>query len=128
MGVIEKISYLLTEKNITGAKMSRDLGFSNASYSQWMNGRSNISSASLAKIADYLQVSTDYLLGITDNPSPPGQKEVAGNPDSEVDWDKISYAFYGEKKRLTKKDEDGIIELIKLGRLQKKVQDELNKR
>jgi transcriptional regulator with XRE-family HTH domain len=66
--LIQKIKFALAQKNITGAKMSKDLGFSSGSFSQWANGRSNISVSHLVKIADYLDVSTDYLLGRTNNP------------------------------------------------------------
>jgi transcriptional regulator with XRE-family HTH domain len=48
--------------------MSKDLGFANSSFSHWQNGRSSISVDSLLKIADYLGVSVDYLLGRTNNP------------------------------------------------------------
>ncbi|MCL2078050.1 MAG: helix-turn-helix domain-containing protein [Oscillospiraceae bacterium] len=47
--------------------MSRDLGFSSGSFSQWTNGRSKISIDNLHKIAEYLNVSIDYLLGRTQN-------------------------------------------------------------
>jgi transcriptional regulator with XRE-family HTH domain len=60
---IQIINCLLKERNITGAKMSRDLGFSSGSFSQWQKGRSKMSVDSLVKIAEYLSVSTDYLLG-----------------------------------------------------------------
>jgi transcriptional regulator with XRE-family HTH domain len=68
MELIQKINFVLSHRNITGAKMSKDLGFANISFSHWQNGRSNISVDNLAKIADYLDVSVDYLLGRTDKP------------------------------------------------------------
>ena len=41
METIKIIENLLKEKNISGAKMSRDLGFSNALYSQWRSEKQN---------------------------------------------------------------------------------------
>jgi len=67
MDIIQNIKYVLSERNITGSQMSRDLGFSSGSFSQWTNGRSKISIDNLHKIAEYLNVSIDYLLGRTQN-------------------------------------------------------------
>jgi len=48
----------------------------------WQKG--NIRSDDLKSVSDYFSVSTDYLLGKTDDPTPPGQKtpiDTAGNKD-----------------------------------------------
>lgn len=71
MDIIDKINALLNEKGITGAQMSRDLGFSNAVYSQWNTGKQKPSAVKAAAIAEYLEVSTDYLLGKTDTKNKP---------------------------------------------------------
>ena len=63
MDTIQKIVELLDKNGISGAKMSRDLGFSNADFSQWKTGKQNPSIEKLTKIAEYFNVSTDYLLG-----------------------------------------------------------------
>lgn len=50
---------------INGTKpnpVAKELGFSSATVTQWKNG-SVPSSKSVSKIADYFNVSTDYLLG-----------------------------------------------------------------
>ena len=46
--------------------MSRDLGFSNAVFSQWNTGKQVPSTKYIQKIADYFGVSVDYLIGKTD--------------------------------------------------------------
>ena len=66
MDVIQRIKDLLAENNISGAKMSRDLGFSNAVFSQWNTGKQVPSTKYIQKIADYFGVSVDYLIGKTD--------------------------------------------------------------
>jgi len=63
MDTIQKIVELLAKNGISGAKMSRDLGFSNAVFSQWKAGKQKPSIEKLTKIAEYFNVSTDYLLG-----------------------------------------------------------------
>lgn len=63
MSVIDRINGLLTEKGISAAKMSKDLGFSSGLYSQWKKGLQKPSVSKIDLIAEYFNVSTDYLLG-----------------------------------------------------------------
>ena len=89
MEIIKRIEELLDEKGISGAKMSRDLGFSNAVYSQWRSGKQNPSLEKLQKMADYFGVSTDYLSCKTDIRN--GKKNIP--PEAEKS------ALSGEKKK-----------------------------
>ena len=60
---------LLAQKNISAYKLAKETGISESLFSKWKkNPTSDISSGNLAKIADYLDCSVDYLLGRTDNP------------------------------------------------------------
>lgn len=70
MTTSERIIALLREKNITAAELSRETGIPTSNISDWKKGKSNPSVEAVAKIADFLSVSTDYLLGRTDLPSP----------------------------------------------------------
>lgn len=56
-----KIKELADKKGVSLAQIERDLNFSNGIISSWKNGRA--SQDKLAAIADYFDVSTDYLLG-----------------------------------------------------------------
>ena len=53
---------LCSQKGTSPNAVASQLGFSNATCTKWKNG-SIPSSKSLAKIAEYFNVSTDYLLG-----------------------------------------------------------------
>lgn len=60
---------ILKKKNISAYKLSKETGISESLFSKWKSKpTSEISSSNLAKIADYLDCSVDYLLGRTDNP------------------------------------------------------------
>ena len=60
---------ILKSKNISAYRIAKDTGISESLFSKWKNkATSDISSSNLAKIADYLDCSVDYLLGRTDNP------------------------------------------------------------
>lgn len=64
---VAKIKELAKEKNISTSDMLHELGLSKNTLSSMNSRGSWIASDSLAKIADYLGVSTDYLLGRSDN-------------------------------------------------------------
>lgn len=71
MNTIDLINDLLSLKGISAAQMSRDLGFSNGLYSQWKSGLQKPSAKKLEKIAEYFDVTVDYLLGHTDEKNAP---------------------------------------------------------
>lgn len=52
------------EKNILQKQIAKDLGMKQSSYSLIENNIYNINVKTLLKIANYLDVSTDYLLGL----------------------------------------------------------------
>lgn len=62
-----KIKYQCECKNITTKKLLSDLGY-NVNLLTQATGERGISGAALYGIADYLEVSVDYLLGRTDRP------------------------------------------------------------
>lgn len=63
-----------TVKDVSG--LLKTLGLSTSKGTAWKNG-SIPKGDTLLKIASYFHVSTDYLLGNTDDPAPVGQKEKA---------------------------------------------------
>lgn len=62
----ERIKELRTEKGIGQNKLAEDLDLSNASISFWENGLQEPSASALFKLAQYFNVSLDFLLGLTD--------------------------------------------------------------
>lgn len=63
MNTIQKIQKELDIMNIKPSKMMSDLGFSSGLFSQWKSGKQKPSIVKLQKIAEYLNVSIEYLLG-----------------------------------------------------------------
>ena len=63
---ISRVTRLLKEQKKTPARMARDLGFSSGLFSQWKQSAQLPSGDKLYKIAVYLGVSIDYLVGRTD--------------------------------------------------------------
>lgn len=65
MSVLYKIKDLANEKGVSLSELERSIGISNGSISKWE--KSSPKADTLQKVADYFNVSTDYLLGRTNN-------------------------------------------------------------
>ena len=78
----ERIDGLLRERGIAGSRMSADLGMSRSFMTELRKGRAKgVNAETAARIADYLGVSTDYLLGKSPTPQltdDPMEQELAG--------------------------------------------------
>ena len=64
----DRFVQILQEKKISSYKLTKDTGISNGLISDWKKGKRTPASENLIKLADYLDLSVDYLLGRTDNP------------------------------------------------------------
>ena len=64
----ERIRELRKKSGLTQAKMAELLGCGSRHYQKIEHGQINIPSLTLKFLADYFDVSADYLLGRTDNP------------------------------------------------------------
>ena len=63
---ISNLFKLLAEREISTKKLSDDTGISTGNISDWKSGRSQPSINALITIADYLNISLDYLVGRTE--------------------------------------------------------------
>lgn len=68
MNIYDRIKELTASKNISVAELERNLNFSNGSISKWV--RISPSAEKVTKVAKYLDVSADYLLGTEINNDP----------------------------------------------------------
>ena len=59
----ERLKSLRKEQNLTQEKIAEKLNISRGSYAQWETERTQPSSKSLETLANFFNVSTDYLLG-----------------------------------------------------------------
>ena len=64
MGLVQRIKLLSDEKKMSFAELERKLGFANSSIRKWGERTPGIDK--IQKVADYFDVSTDYLLGRTE--------------------------------------------------------------
>ena len=61
-----RLSELLQENNISKRKLAREINVSATSISDWSTGKIQPIAENIYLIAEYFQVSADYLLGLKD--------------------------------------------------------------
>lgn len=69
----ERLEFLFDERNITPYKLSKDTGITQAGISRWRSMGMLPDGSTLIKLADYFDVSIDYLVGRDDVPN---RKEI----------------------------------------------------
>ncbi len=69
MPLYKRIRDLREDKDMTQTEMSKILSCSQRVYSNYERGDIDIPTTILIKLADYHEVSVDFLLGRTDNPN-----------------------------------------------------------
>ncbi|WP_099832353.1 helix-turn-helix domain-containing protein [Streptococcus suis] len=77
----KRLKQLRKEANLTQKNIADNFNTSPQSYAQWEKGLRNPSKESLEKLADFFNVSTDYLLGNSEIRNP--EKEI------ELDFEKV---------------------------------------
>ena len=106
---LEKIKELALKRGISLQKVAEDLGYS-INYLYTLKEKTPKSDR-LQKIADYFNVSTDYLLGRTDNPTIANNDTVAGYTSDDIDKI-IDHAMLFDGKPLTDEDRRAIRGII----------------
>lgn len=108
---LEKIKELAKSRGISLAKLEESLGYSTNYFYTLKTKTPN--SDRLQEIADYFNVSTDYLLGRTDNPSIASEDTIAGYTSDDLrKMAENAKTFDG--KPLTEEDIDAIQNIIEI--------------
>lgn len=102
MNTYERIRELAKEKKISIRQLEINFGYSNGYIGSWKRQTPN--STELARLADYFNVSIDYLLGRTDNPNLPDNNVV-----TDADLDKVLDGVMSfDGKPLTEADREAV--------------------
>ena len=108
----EKIKELADNRGISLTKLEEDLGYSRNTLYKLKSQKPN--AERISEIADYFHVSTDYLLGRTDNPAI-ADKEQFFFEGKEVDVEELaSTAMRFNGKPLTEEDKKAIQNIIEI--------------
>lgn len=107
----EKIKELADKQGISLNKLEEKLGFSRNTIYNMKKSTPNVERVSM--IADYFNVSTDYLLGRTDNPNIANNDRIAGYTSDDLrKMAENAKTFDG--KPLTEEDIDAIQNIIEI--------------
>ena len=107
----EKIKELADNRGISLMKLEEDLGYSRNTLYKLKSQKPN--AERISEIADYFNVSTDYLLGRTDNPAIVSDDTIAGYTSDDLrKMAENAKTFDG--KPLTEEDIDAIQNIIEI--------------
>ncbi|HIY60883.1 MAG TPA: helix-turn-helix domain-containing protein [Candidatus Eisenbergiella pullistercoris] len=76
----ERLRQLLQENNISQRQLSREIKIAPTTLSGYVNGYREPNFLTLAMLADYFQVSVDYLIGYSDSPC---RAQASGDRDAD---------------------------------------------
>lgn len=107
---MERIKELRKKNSVTMKRLGEIIGVSEGAVSQYENGKRQPDYETLKKIADFFNVSTDYLLGRADNPPQSVDQQLEG----------VDFALYGEIKDLTEAEKQDILNFVKFTKSQRK--------
>lgn len=103
----DRIKSACESRGIRVSAMCLQLGMSKSVLSDLKAGRKKaLSSDSLSRIAEFLQVSTDYLLG----------KQTAADSGAGDILDAVDIAFYGEFKELNEQEKEVVRDMVRVMR------------
>ncbi|OXT13387.1 transcriptional regulator [Streptococcus sp. KR] len=84
---IERLKKLRKKEKLTQKDIATFLNISQPAYQQFESGKKKMNLETMEKLADYFNVSTDYLLGKTDIPDPDSDIDLDSAIDNSVAYD-----------------------------------------
>ncbi|MGM0237474.1 helix-turn-helix domain-containing protein [Enterococcus sp. AZ103] len=109
MNTYERIKELAKLKKLSIRQLEINFGYSNGYIGSWK--KQTPSSKELARLADYFDVSVDYLLGRTDNPSP--IKSELNQDDKDPLEEELLIAFRSQSNDMTSEEKEKFNESLK---------------
>lgn len=109
--MIEKILELMKSQNVTAAKLTKETNLPNSAITEWKKGKSKPSLDAIVKIADYFNVSVDYILGRA-NTEPSAQTEIASSVSRAGSPHIVAYIDFLGVKNLINSDKSHYIDDI----------------
>ena len=92
--MIEKILELMKKNEVKASELTNNAGLPHSAITHWKKGAAKPSSDAIIKIAKYFNVTTDYLLGLSNLPTGSGQQVVAKESVSELPYRDVAELLY----------------------------------
>lgn len=90
---------LCKEKNKKPSAVAEELGINKSNVSNWKNNGYTPRGDALQRVADYFNVSTDYLLGVE-----PKEKAPTADGERSVSDDELKFALWGDCEDISDDD------------------------
>lgn len=105
-----RLKELREQKGLSQKAFSMKLGVSQSTVGMWESKKREPNFETAKKIADFFNVSVDYILGRTNEPN-------------QIDLDKelegVQFALYSETKELTDEEKKSVLDFVKFLKSQK---------
>lgn len=126
--ISDRLKLSRKNKKYTQKDISDAIGVERATYTQYESGRIKPSVEKISEIADILEVSTDYLLGRTDDPTPyrDVDSDLNGSPDEELKQllsDPQMRVAFKDYSSWSDEDKRELINFIKFKKSQRETKD-----
>lgn len=103
-GLYDRIRQLCEDRGISISRLESECGFSNSTIKKWQS-TSTPGVDKIIAVAKYFDVSTDYILGRTDIPTP--VEEVIGDNDI--------ISVQRARTRMSETDRERMMQMLKIG-------------
>lgn len=124
-----RLSYLRKQHKLNQTEMAKKLGMGRTTYAMYEQGNRSPDYNTLNQIADFFDVTTDYLLGRTDDPKEnldfyqsDFAKDYGFTPPSDED----ERVFFQDFHKMTKEEKEEAIRYIEIQREMRKKKEENN--
>jgi len=107
---MKRFEKLRKNRNLSQQQVADMLGTTQQAYSNYEKGKREADYETLAKLADCFGTTTDYLIGVTDDPAPPNKKTEP--PSSSSDHDIVTIQRLHSK--LSPKDKEKFMKLLRI--------------
>lgn len=106
---MERLQELRKLRGINQLKLSEQLDVSRSTISMWETGASQPDNDTLRQLAEILDTTTDYLLGLTDDPNT--KKPTPAS--AEIGFNDFTYALHEESKELTESQKQSLLDMAR---------------
>lgn len=102
-----KLRELREKKGLSQTELAAKLGFAQNTLSNWESGKRDPDSDTIVMLAEFFDVSTDYLLG---------KEKSSAKAEDDITFDDFTYAMHNESKQLTEKDKEMLLDMARMMR------------
>ena len=108
--IVNRLAELRKKRGLSQIEFAKQIGSAQTTISNWENGNRDIDSQTIVKLADFFDVTTDYLLGKSDDPNPYAQADDGASDE----FDGLEFAFFNDYKELTEDHKETLRNMMKI--------------